>query len=90
MDRMNRIVPLSCLKRGLLAGDLIHFDMRASRQGEFFSQRRSATCLGRKRRSQGGSSSGDVPETEELKKATDEMWAKLPQNYQWLKDWEYV
>jgi len=32
----------------------------------------------------------DQAEAEELKKATDEMWAKLPEDYQWLKDWEYV
>jgi len=32
----------------------------------------------------------DVAEAAELKKATDEMWANLPPNYQWLKDWEYV
>lgn len=32
----------------------------------------------------------DVAEAEELKAATDEMWAKLPIDYQWLKDWEYV
>jgi len=32
----------------------------------------------------------DAAETAELEKATDEMWAKLPEDYQWLKDWEYV
>ncbi len=32
----------------------------------------------------------DRAEADELRKATDEMWAKLPPNYQWLKDWEYV
>ncbi|MFB0554855.1 MAG: aldo/keto reductase [Phycisphaerae bacterium] len=32
----------------------------------------------------------DVAEAEELEKAMDEAWAKLPANYQWLKDWEYV
>jgi len=32
----------------------------------------------------------DLAEAEELKKATDRMWAKLPEEYQWLKDWEYV
>jgi predicted aldo/keto reductase-like oxidoreductase len=32
----------------------------------------------------------DLAETEELKKATAEMWAKLPHDYQWLKNWEYV
>ncbi len=32
----------------------------------------------------------DVAEAEELEKAMDEAWARLPENYQWLKDWEYV
>ena len=32
----------------------------------------------------------DVAEAEELRKAMDEAWANLPENYQWLKDWEYV
>ncbi len=32
----------------------------------------------------------DVAEAAELEKATDEMWANLPEDYQWLKDWEYV
>ncbi|MGC9035076.1 MAG: aldo/keto reductase [Verrucomicrobiia bacterium] len=32
----------------------------------------------------------DVKETVELNKAADEMWAWLPADYQWLKDWEYV
>jgi len=32
----------------------------------------------------------DVAESEELEKAMDEAWARLPANYQWLKDWEYV
>jgi aryl-alcohol dehydrogenase-like predicted oxidoreductase len=32
----------------------------------------------------------DLAEAEELQKATDEMWAGLPKNYQWLKGWEYV
>jgi aryl-alcohol dehydrogenase-like predicted oxidoreductase len=32
----------------------------------------------------------DAAEKAELKVATDEMWAKLPEGYQWLKDWEYV
>ena len=32
----------------------------------------------------------DGAEAAELKKATEEMWAKLPRNYQWLKDFEYV
>ena len=26
----------------------------------------------------------------ELREATDEMWARLPTGYQWLKKWEYV
>lgn len=29
-------------------------------------------------------------EAAELKQATDEAWARLPEDYQWLKDWEYV
>lgn len=29
-------------------------------------------------------------ELEELKQATDEMWARLPKHYEWLRDWEYV
>jgi aryl-alcohol dehydrogenase-like predicted oxidoreductase len=32
----------------------------------------------------------DVAEAQELEKAMDEAWAKLPADYQWLKDWEYV
>lgn len=32
----------------------------------------------------------DQAEAEELRKAMDEAWAKLPDNYQWLKDCEYV
>jgi len=32
----------------------------------------------------------DVAEAQELEKAMDEAWAKLPPHYQWLKDWEYV
>jgi aryl-alcohol dehydrogenase-like predicted oxidoreductase len=32
----------------------------------------------------------DLAETAELEKAADEMWARLPEDYQWLKDWEYV
>jgi len=32
----------------------------------------------------------DLQEKAELERATSEMWAKLPANYQWLKDWEYV
>lgn len=32
----------------------------------------------------------DVKERAELERATNEMWARLPENYQWLKDWEYV
>jgi len=32
----------------------------------------------------------DVAEKAELEKATDEMWARLPEGYEWLKDWEYV
>ncbi|MEF8787663.1 MAG: aldo/keto reductase [Planctomycetota bacterium] len=32
----------------------------------------------------------DKKEKAELKKAMDEAWAKLPPEYEWLKDWEYI
>jgi len=32
----------------------------------------------------------DSTEKAELQRAADEMWAKLPEDYQWLKEWEYV
>ena len=32
----------------------------------------------------------DKAEKAELDKAMDEAWARLPPDYQWLKDWEYV
>jgi len=32
----------------------------------------------------------DKAEARELEAAMDEAWAKLPANYQWLKNWEYV
>jgi len=32
----------------------------------------------------------DVKEKAQLDKASKEAWAKLPANYQWLKNWEYV
>jgi aryl-alcohol dehydrogenase-like predicted oxidoreductase len=32
----------------------------------------------------------DAKEMSELRKAGDEAWAKLPEEYQWLKKWEYV
>jgi aryl-alcohol dehydrogenase-like predicted oxidoreductase len=32
----------------------------------------------------------DKAEKAELDKAMNEAWAKLPPDYQWLKDWEYV
>jgi aryl-alcohol dehydrogenase-like predicted oxidoreductase len=32
----------------------------------------------------------DLAEQRELQKAMDEAWAKLPRDYQWLKNWEYV
>jgi len=32
----------------------------------------------------------DLKETAELKKAAAEMWARLPGDYQWLRNWEYV
>jgi aryl-alcohol dehydrogenase-like predicted oxidoreductase len=32
----------------------------------------------------------DVEEAAELEAAAEQAWARLPQNYQWLKDWQYV
>jgi len=32
----------------------------------------------------------DANEAAALKQATDEAWARLPEDYQWLKQWEYV
>jgi aryl-alcohol dehydrogenase-like predicted oxidoreductase len=32
----------------------------------------------------------DVAEAKKLEAAMDEAWAKLPEDHQWLKDWEYV
>jgi len=32
----------------------------------------------------------DLNERAELEQVGDEMWARLPADYQWLKDWEYV
>ncbi len=32
----------------------------------------------------------DVSERAELERSAEEMWARLPAGYQWLKDWEYV
>jgi predicted aldo/keto reductase-like oxidoreductase len=32
----------------------------------------------------------DLTEARELEAAMDEAWAKLPADYQWLKNWEYV
>ena len=32
----------------------------------------------------------DAKERADLTKATDQMWARLPEHYQWLKNWEYV
>lgn len=32
----------------------------------------------------------DAAEAKELEDAMDRAWAKLPADYQWLKDWEYV
>jgi aryl-alcohol dehydrogenase-like predicted oxidoreductase len=32
----------------------------------------------------------DMKEARELEAAMDEAWARLPADYQWLKDWEYV
>ncbi|MFZ5833567.1 MAG: hypothetical protein ACOY3P_26060, partial [Planctomycetota bacterium] len=32
----------------------------------------------------------DLADTSHLMPEDDGMWARLPQSYQWLKDWEYV
>ena len=32
----------------------------------------------------------DTKESAHLRQANQEMWARLPENYQWLKKWEYV
>ena len=32
----------------------------------------------------------DKAEKAELRQAAGEMWANLPEDYEWLKDWEYV
>ena len=32
----------------------------------------------------------DLAESKELEAVMEEAWAKLPDDYQWLKDWEYV
>jgi len=32
----------------------------------------------------------DLAEAKQYKQITDEMWANLPKDYQWLKDWEWV
>jgi aryl-alcohol dehydrogenase-like predicted oxidoreductase len=32
----------------------------------------------------------DKAEAQQLQQAMDKAWARLPANYQWLKDWEYV
>jgi aryl-alcohol dehydrogenase-like predicted oxidoreductase len=32
----------------------------------------------------------DKEELAELERATRDLWARLPQNYQWLRNWEYV
>ncbi len=32
----------------------------------------------------------DAQEQAALERLGDEMWAQLPDDYQWLKDWEYV
>jgi len=32
----------------------------------------------------------NAAEAKELEEAMDQAWAKLPADYQWLKDWEYV
>jgi aryl-alcohol dehydrogenase-like predicted oxidoreductase len=32
----------------------------------------------------------DLAEQQELRKAMDEAWARLPQDYEWLKEWDHV
>ena len=32
----------------------------------------------------------DIKEQAQLDNASKEAWANLPENYQWLKDWQYV
>jgi len=32
----------------------------------------------------------DVAEADELRRISEEVWANLPPDYQWLKSWEYV
>ncbi len=32
----------------------------------------------------------DLKESAELEQASRQAWARLPANYQWLKDWQYV
>jgi len=32
----------------------------------------------------------DLAEAERYKQITDEMWANLPEDYEWLRDWEWV
>ncbi|OQC63112.1 MAG: hypothetical protein BWX48_03375 [Verrucomicrobia bacterium ADurb.Bin006] len=32
----------------------------------------------------------DAAERAELDQAAKRMWARLPADYQWLRDWEYV
>jgi hypothetical protein len=32
----------------------------------------------------------DAAEAKQLREAMDRAWVNLPQEYQWLKDWEYV
>jgi aryl-alcohol dehydrogenase-like predicted oxidoreductase len=32
----------------------------------------------------------DLAEAKKLTKVMDQTWAKLPKDYQWLKNWEYV
>jgi aryl-alcohol dehydrogenase-like predicted oxidoreductase len=32
----------------------------------------------------------DMKEAAELETASKQAWAKLPRNYQWLKDWQHV
>ena len=45
--------------------------------------RNAAQAVGERRRL-------DLAESRRLQRAVDEMWAGLPRNYQWLREWEYV
>jgi hypothetical protein len=32
----------------------------------------------------------DLAEAKELERLNEQTWARLPSEYQWLKEWEYV